>query len=391
MRFLVIIWGIILLFFSCKQQNLVSQYNETLNDLEVTYKFVTNDDSTTRIVYTVNTSELIQLSSKNHKSFYFFSIENYDETKDELLHSYTTKIITAVLNPENTYTVNEFEYPYSFPQNSSVRIQMRNTTGMLFNSQTFYFEADSNKLDMYLLQNESRYDWTQPYVFKGRYGFTSKLLQDKQYVYLFANSKNDSLIDSLSVNNNHFEYTFTQKGTYLFALDSQAKNIFVIIPCVSNNFPSCNSSCEMLEAIPIFDSSCKIDSLKEQEYGCKIELDKYWLQIAHANQSVAKSLIKEYYNRVALANKRFTIVQQGMNTDRGKCLILFGEPISKQYSRNKEIWKYSNEIGNIDKEFIFVKSNSKFSDYLLQDKESKNIYFEHAVLNWKNGIIYRLQ
>ena len=78
---------------------------------------------------------------------------------------------------------------------------------------------------------------------------------------------------------------------------------------------------------------------------------------------------REYFDRVKEANKRYSNIQQrGWKTDRGRVLLLYGEPSEIERYPNQvdtkpyEIWHYNDLEGGV----VFVFANlTGFSDYTL--------------------------
>ena len=196
---------------------------------------------------------------------------------------------------------------------------------------------------------------------------------------------------SVTCNNRDYKVISSEIGIYNFYSDSTYSKKIFVLPIVSNTFPLNNSPCEMLESMRVFYTKTSIDSLKNTSIGCKIELDKLWLQLCNFDEIRAKESIREYYTRVTLANKKYTSINYGMYTDRGICLILFGEPLTIKQSSDEEIWYYTKDADSDDKIFIFEKGKNMFTDYTLQSKKSKEIFFEQAKSNWYQGKPFNLK
>ncbi len=102
------------------------------------------------------------------------------------------------------------------------------------------------------------------------------------------------------------------------------------------------------------DQFSKLDSLNaKREF-----LFNFW-KVRDDNPATAKNEIKEeYMNRVALTNKNFSrLNREGYLTDRGRVVLLFGEPDQKDYFPSEsevkpyEVWFYNQIEGGVT--FIF--------------------------------------
>ena len=85
--------------------------------------------------------------------------------------------------------------------------------------------------------------------------------------------------------------------------------------------------------------------------------DSYWKEKDPDPETPLNEVQVEFYNRVMDANKRFRAEHfEGWNTDRGKALILYGDPDKvdgKRYlesAQSYEVWYYNQK----NKKLIFI-------------------------------------
>ncbi|HSD62676.1 MAG TPA: GWxTD domain-containing protein, partial [Ignavibacteriaceae bacterium] len=96
---------------------------------------------------------------------------------------------------------------------------------------------------------------------------------------------------------------------------------------------------------------------------------------------------KEYFGRVEKANKLYTNIQRkGWKTDRGRVLLLYGDPSEIERYPNQvdtkpyEIWHYNDLEGGVI--FIFADLTG-FSDYQLVHSTKRG---EIQDVDWQNRI-----
>ena len=127
----------------------------------------------------------------------------------------------------------------------------------------------------------------------------------------------------------------------------------------------------------------KIDSLSaKREF-----LFNFW-NVRDDNPATEKNELKEeYMNRVALANKNYTrINREGYLTDRGRILVLYGEPDQKDYFNSDselkpyEVWFYNQVEGGVT--FIFGDISGFGNFELLHSTKRGEVYDD----NWKRRL-----
>lgn len=393
MRFLFVVCA----FFvsvACKQQKIVSNYNTPIAEIETYYTIAALNDSSTSISYSISSSDLYSKSSKNSKSYIYFEVEHYDEQKNILMHTFTSRTQVLQVSQTSDFVTNSITIPFALHENSSLRIRVLNTNSTLLNSYTQHVSNSTKKYSILNYYNLAL--WNQPYVYTDTCVIVN-LTKNKEYMYYtysptvsYTNTevqKYKSLIynDSIII-------AFSKIGNYTLFLDSLFTDTLISIPVVSNKFPKNNTPCTMLEALFLINPMLNIDSLTNTDVGCKIELDKLWLAMSKNDEMKAKIAIKTLYSRIEQANKMYTITQQGMHSNRGVCLILLGEPIKIQYNTNAETWYYSHDTTIQEKKFTFEKKNRGLqSEYVLQNSGEKTMFFDIAKLNWQQGNTFTLR
>jgi hypothetical protein len=83
-------------------------------------------------------------------------------------------------------------------------------------------------------------------------------------------------------------------------------------------------------------------------------------------------LIKDYYSEVSKANKLFTNIELGCNTDRGMIYIIYGAPKIVYRSKNSERWIYRDGNNLFTEEFEFKKIKTDLADEVYELKRNIN-------------------
>ena len=176
-----------------------------------------------------------------------------------------------------------------------------------------------------------------------------------------------------------------QEGLYV--LDTGESTTSII--SVANRYPELTTARELIEPLIYMTSSEE----RKQLYAAtdpKKALDRFWLDIAHQDQVLAKGLIKEYYQRVKEANMFFSSHKDGWLTDRGMLYIIFGKPTVVNRRLNAEEWTYirRREDGAAYK-FIFTKKPNTFTQnhYELVRSPDYEFVWYSTVEKWRKGTI----
>lgn len=91
----------------------------------------------------------------------------------------------------------------------------------------------------------------------------------------------------------------------------------------------------------------------------------------------ARTLIRNYFRRVELANLYFTSFKEGWKTDRGMTYIVFGLPNEVYKLDDREIWVYRNEWFRAVFTFFRVSSVFDARNYVLErDRRYQSTWYE---------------
>jgi GWxTD domain-containing protein len=173
----------------------------------------------------------------------------------------------------------------------------------------------------------------------------------------------------------------------LYVLDSGESTTSMIAG--ANQYPELSTARELIEPLIYMTSAEE----RKKLYGAtepKQALDRFWLNIANQDQTLAKGLIKEYYQRVKEANIFFSSHKDGWLTDRGMLYIIFGKPSAVNRRLNAEEWTYirRRDVGAAFK-FTLIKKPNTFTQnhYELVRRPEYEFVWYSTVEKWRRGTI----
>lgn len=187
---------------------------------------------------------------------------------------------------------------------------------------------------------------------------------------------------------------------------SSSKRFYIYNPSVADTFKQVAGKTDMLgsefgvlsseECDQMFDYAKYIASSNESSQYKKLEtveskrdfLFQFWKKRDQDPSTPENEFKNQYMSRIRLSNERYgTINRKGMKTDRGRVLILYGEPdeIDRYPSdldkKPYEVWHYNQIEGGV----VFVFGDvSGFSDYQLLHSTKRG---ELRDDNWERRII----
>jgi len=168
------------------------------------------------------------------------------------------------------------------------------------------------------------------------------------------------------------EYTLdiTLKGRRGKAVDNFQKKFHIYWSPEGMVLNDYKTAVKQLKYIAVPAEIKKIESLTNSAERLQAWND-FWATHDSTPETVENEIKISYYYRLELANRRYTSMgRNGWATDRGRVLILFGEPDLiedypfEQNNRAYQVWSYYN-VDNQPREFLFIDEWNN-SDYVLQ-------------------------
>jgi GWxTD domain-containing protein len=193
---------------------------------------------------------------------------------------------------------------------------------------------------------------------------------------------------------------FPRKGIYLCTVGKTITEGYTLMN-FGTSFPAMTTPEDMLEPLAYLASEDEMAALRVNAKP-KLALDDFWIGCG-GNTEKSRELIRIYYTRALYANLYFTSYREGWRTDRGMIYLLYGPPDKVYKTATEENWGYrKSEIKtswgtgyHVKEDYLYFKFNkkeNKFSDndYSLSRSEAINTYWDKAVLNWRKGVVFRL-
>lgn len=192
-------------------------------------------------------------------------------------------------------------------------------------------------------------------------------------------------ISSLTVVKGSEAFTLEEEGLYFIQSDTSSLS-GIGIRVVSEFFPKMTSIKELSEPLIYLSTKDEIEELINEE-DVRAAFEGFWLDLAKS-ESVARMIIKRYYDRIEEANLRFTNYKEGWKTDMGMIFIVIGPPDEVYLTDEKESWYYKNPGKNQIVVFNFLKIRNIFSDKhytLIRDNQYKSYWYK-SIDKWRKGV-----
>jgi len=192
-------------------------------------------------------------------------------------------------------------------------------------------------------------------------------------------------ISTLTKVRNNEPFSLKEEGLYFIQSDTASLS-GIGIRVVSNYYPKMASIKELSEPLIYLSTKDEIDKLVNAE-DVRAAFEGFWLDLAKS-ESVAKMIIKRYYDRIEDAIVRFTNYKEGWKTDMGMIFIIVGPPDEVYVSEEKESWYYKNPGKNQIVVFNFLKIRNIFSDRhytLIRDNQYKSYWYK-SIDRWRKGV-----
>ncbi|RAK66963.1 GWxTD domain-containing protein [Hymenobacter edaphi] len=174
---------------------------------------------------------------------------------------------------------------------------------------------------------------------------------------------------------------FAEPGLYTLQLGDAPPLGVLVQP---DGFPEVTTAPELIDPLRYLTTSLEREQLERSE-APKRAVDEFWLRAAGGEQSVARVLIRDFYGRVAEANRLFTAHKPGWMTDRGLLYVVLGPPDRVERSATAERWEYlgPERAGT----YTFRPKPSTFAPdyYELVRRPEYEWLWMRAVQQWRTG------
>lgn len=181
-------------------------------------------------------------------------------------------------------------------------------------------------------------------------------------------------------------FQFKTAGLYLLLVDT-TQYYGLGLRVVDRKYPKLSYVKDVIEPLRYLTTDDEFLQLRNGE-NTKDELDKLWLRLMGNNVPLAQKTIREYYNRVKLANRYFTSYKEGWKTDMGMIFVVYGRPSRIIRTNDMEFWFYNpSAINPTEIRFTFTKKPNQFTDEaygLVRQPVYENVWYPVIEL-WRTG------
>ena len=394
-------------------RNVAGIYMPGINLIDPLYKVFHENDTTTKFYFRLNAENLLY-TKKRVDSVYTANVEvQYQLTErgeNQILDSATLHFVDFGQNNQQKFLDGIIELSTVQNKEYDLLISYNDLNRDNYLKKRIYIDRS----DVYNAQNFLPTDTLGHVVFKNYFNL-GELIQIKKSTSNTASNitlKTYSIQHSIakppfSVSENEKEekflpdsiqeykfdslntirFSITGKGLYHFQLSDQIK-VGPTFYSFQDHFPQVKSVENMIEPMRYITTKEEYNGLLEAE-NKKLAMDEFWLDVAGSSDR-ARTLIKEYFNRVENANEFFTSYKEGWKTDRGLIYLIYGTPNVVYKSKGYENWIYGEENNVMSMNFVFykVKNPITMNDYnLSRSAIYKNTWYR-AVDSWRSGRIY---
>ncbi|MDP2388297.1 MAG: GWxTD domain-containing protein [Bacteroidota bacterium] len=402
--------------FSCKPTSTVRKneqlYKQNNIDIEVNYVICHENDSVSRLYYSINNSELTYKKAQEDSLFtaelHLFYKISADANAKQFLDTATVVIKDRQKAVAKGRITGSRLFKATEGSKLFMELELKDINRKALNNSQLY----CNKLSKlgsqnYLLKlTDSSVVYTS-YIKQGStIAFKNKRVNNqKAYVQYAALEqklppppfsvkeipasvvKFDSAFSLNRSSNDWFSLNIEKQGCYFMSVDSMSKQGCALYS-FDESFPRVTSHTQMIESIRYITTKDEYDELMEAQ-DKQQAIEKFWIGIG-GNMDRARGLIKKYYGRVQDANTQFSSDKEGWRTDRGMIYVIFGSPAYVYQTEAVETWVYG-EIGTPNAlRFEFKHVNSQFSDNAFELE--RNVFFKDpwylAVDAWREGRVY---
>lgn len=234
----------------------------------------------------------------------------------------------------------------------------------------------------YIYYNDLAYPFARNYIRKldSCRIFTSLPADSLWTFHLTLNTKDSIPFDTVYRSGLKQFLKFSDYGTNVMNVDSLHDGGMRVL-IVDNCFPMIKSAEQMLPPLRMLTNSDEWSLLLG--LNAKQAVDTFWLKSA-PNAETAKQQIQIFYNRLQLANMKFSGQREGWQTPPGKILTLAGLPDEVEMTDVGQNWYYY--IGKREKLKIPFIQNFLTNEFELGRNDSiLNGFLLHHINSWRNG------
>jgi GWxTD domain-containing protein len=181
-----------------------------------------------------------------------------------------------------------------------------------------------------------------------------------------------------------------KEGWYLFNTDTISTG-GLMLAHFNEGFPKVTVARQLvypLRYLTMHDEYVAMDTAKNS----KKAVDNFWLNNSGSEER-ARTVIRDFYNRVEITNELFSTQAEGWKSDRGMIYIIFGPPENVYKTASSETWIYGNSVGPGGLTFVFDHRVNAYSDndFVLERNEDYKVNWITAVDSWRQGHVYTLR
>lgn len=360
------------LYFEIPYEGIQFKKNSSGKDLiaNITYSVkVTNE--TNQIVVNETFTENINIPASDSKTY-------KDESKF-IVQSFPIKAGSyyAATTVKDNYSKNEASKNYSFKVLDHSADEIFSSDMMIVSN--FEIEA-SGKKKITPSVNNNLGVMKNFYVFYEVYN-TKSTSQDVNYKYVVAGSKNDpivlqtnkytltpgtnKIIEKLSTENimiGDFKLELTDASSGKIIESKNITNRWTDFPIVIKDIDVAIAQLQYIATSEEMDNLRKLKTNSEKEK----RFIEFWKKKDPSPATPRNELMVEYYNRIKIANERYSHYTEGWRSDMGMVYIIYGNPSNvdrhpfENETKPYEVWDYYD----INRQFVFV-DDSGFGDYRL--------------------------
>jgi len=394
-------------------RNVAGIYMPGINLIDPVYKVFHENDTITKFYFRLNAENLLY-TKKRTDSIYTANVEvQYQLTEREqkiILDSATLHFVDFGKNNQRKFLEGVIELPTIQNKEYDLLISYNDLNRDNFLKKRIYV----NRSNTYNSQNFLPTDTLGNVVFRNYFNQGETILLKKSN----SSSKPNITLKTYSINHavakppfsvsetkkeekfmpdsvnvyefdslNTIQLSITGKGLYHFQSSEEASQGPTFY-CFQDNFPEVKSVVNMIEPMRYITTKDEYNGLLEAE-NKKLAMDEFWLDVAGSTDR-ARTLIKEYFNRVENANNFFTSYKEGWKTDRGLIYLIYGTPNVVYKNKDYENWIYGEENNVMSMNFVFykVKNPITINDYSLSRSAIYKNTWYRAVDSWRSGRIY---